>query len=104
MQVSDAYPGARFRLVSEPLAYKPTIPVQEGEGFLSGMYWRGYETRVLEYENTNERTLCYLPQDATVDRDTTFQIAGIRSTAELDRTIVTVAVEQTGATSTTPRS
>lgn len=94
MYGSDWHPNARFRVVSQSLEYKPAVSVQEGESFLADLYWSGYETRVIRYENARERVLFFPPAEADVDRDTTYRTGAIRSTDELAEGIVTVAFRQ----------
>ena len=89
----DFYPSARFEIVSEPLPYKPETPVQEGEAFLADFYWNGYETRVVRYENTNERVLLFVPESAGVERGQTHRMGEIRSTDELADGVVGVTFE-----------
>ena len=89
----DFYPGAQFRVVSEPLPYKPETPVQEGEAFLAEFYWDSYETRVVRYENTNERVLFFVPESADIERGQTHQTGEIRSTDELADGVVGVTFD-----------
>lgn len=90
MYASDFYPDARFRVVSESLRYKPETPVQEGEAFLSDLYWNGYGTRIVAYSNTDERVLFFPPVDAEVRFGNAYRTGDIRSTDELPEGIVTM--------------
>ncbi|WP_232686897.1 hypothetical protein [Halobacterium zhouii] len=87
---SDFHPDARFEVVSNPLDYTPETPIQEGEAFLVDRYWRGYETRVIRYGNTNERVLFFVPESADVEPGQTYETGEIRSTDELAEGIVGV--------------
>lgn len=89
----DFYPGAEFEVVSEPLPYRPETPVQEGEAFLADLYWNGYETYVVRYENTNERVLFFVPESADVERGQTYQTGEIQSTHELADGVVGVSFD-----------
>ncbi|MGQ3414196.1 hypothetical protein [Natrinema versiforme] len=93
---SDWHPDARFRVVSRPLEYKPSVSVQEGESFLADLYWSGYETRVIRYENTRERVLFFPPAEADVDRNATYRTGAIRSTDELAEGVVTIEFQRPG--------
>ena len=89
----DFYPDAAFQVVSEPLPYRPETPVQEGEAFLADFYWDSYETRIVRYENTNERVLFFAPESASVERGQTYQMGTIQSTDELADGVVGVTFE-----------
>jgi hypothetical protein len=93
LYANDFHPNARVRVVSKPLEYVPTTEVQSGEAFISDMYWRGYETRVLRYANTGERVLFFPPTDAPVREGRAYRTGRIRSTEELDPGIVAVGLE-----------
>lgn len=89
----DFYPSATFRVVSGPLDYTPETPVQEGEAFLADLYWNGYETRIVRYENTNERVLFFAPESAGVERGQIHRMGEIQSTDELADGVVGVTFE-----------
>lgn len=90
MYAGDFYQGARFRVVSDPLAYRPETPVQEGEAFLADLYWNDHETRIVRYANTGERVLFFPALDAGVETGDRYRTGRIRSTRELAEGIVTV--------------
>lgn len=89
----DFYPGAEFQVVSDAIDYKPETPVQEGEAFLADLYWSDYETRIVRYENTNERVLFFAPESADVERGQTYQTGEIQSTHELADGVVGVTFD-----------
>ncbi|ELY97921.1 hypothetical protein [Natrialba asiatica] len=87
---NDFYPAARFRVVSSSLEYKPAVSVQEGETFLGDLYWSDYDTRLIRYENTQERVLFFPPFEADLDQETTYRTDRIQSTDELADGIVRI--------------
>lgn len=91
--VFDYYPDATFRVVSKPLAYKPTVRVQEGESFLAEMYWSKYETRVIRYENTNKQVLCFPRKEEVVKAGNRYQMMRMRKTKELAKGIISIEFE-----------
>ncbi|MFH5801092.1 hypothetical protein [Haladaptatus sp. CMAA 1911] len=91
--VFDYYPDATFQVASKPLAYKPTVRVQEGESFLSEMYWSKYETRIIRYENTNERVLCFPRKGDMIEAGKRYQMMRMKKTKELAKGIVSIEFE-----------
>ena len=87
--VLDYYPDATFQVASEPLAYKPTVQVQEGESFLAEMYWSKYETRVIRYENTNKQVL-FFPRRGVVKTGEKCQMKRMKETKELAKGIINI--------------
>ncbi len=88
--VFDYYPDATFRVASKPLAYKPAVQVQEGESFLSEMYWSKYETRVIRYENTNKQVLFFPRKGGVVDTGDKCQMNRMKKTKELAKGIISI--------------
>lgn len=91
---TDFYPGARFRVVSDTLDYRPNVQTPAGESFIADLYWNGYDTRIVRYGNTGERVLFFPPHEADVDRGDAYRFGQVRSTDELASGIVAVGVGQ----------
>ncbi len=85
----DYFPDAIFTIESDPLAYKPTVKVQEGESFLEELYWRNYTTRVIRYANTGERVLFFPHKNARISKKNQYRLGKIQSTKELAKGIIT---------------
>lgn len=94
MYVHDFYPGARFRVVSDALEYKPAVEVQEGEAFLEAQYWSDYGTRIVRYENTGERVLFFPPLNAGVEKGDVYHLGEIRSTETLAEGVLAVGIDR----------
>jgi hypothetical protein len=91
--VFDYYPDATFQVASEPLAYKPTVQVQEGESFLAEMYWSKYETRVIRYENTNKQVLFFPRVGRVVKTGKKYQMLRMKKTKELVKGMISIKFE-----------
>lgn len=79
---SSYYPGARFRVVSDPIDFEPHVDTQSGERFIADLFWNGYETRVLRYDNTGEYALVFPPADADISIGTAYVMGSVRKTID----------------------
>lgn len=97
---SHVRPDARFTVVSDRLEYEPTVRVQEGEGFLAGLYWNDYGTRIVRYGTAGPFVPFFPHLDAPVVRGETYRMGAIRSTEELADDVVTVGFGPTDGADT----
>lgn len=61
--------GAQFRVVSDVLEAHPTV-----EGVQEGDIWSEYNTRMIEYLNTDENVTFFPAHDATVEQDQVYEL------------------------------
>ena len=82
MYLDQVYPLARFRVISPSLDWTPAFeslpenvprPINEN-----------YQTRMIQYRNTNERVLFFPRADVQIDRSTTYALTNARGFAADD--------------------
>lgn len=82
MYLDQVYPLARFQVISPSLDWTP--PFESLPDGVQRPVGENYDTRLIRYQNTNERVLFFPRTDVQIDRSETYALTNARGFADDD--------------------